>query len=565
MFETLKKIYPFIQKNKVLFIFSLVLGIPIALLKGFQAFYIKEIFDFIFDGTQHANGLIEKCLILCFSQGLVVVFRVFHYGNLRNIVEDAACTIREKIYSSISLRPYREISKYKSGELVSIGIFDTNSFALSMNFASNIFREPISAIVLLGVAIYHDWKLTLFVFAIIPIVVLILSYTGKKIKKHTRRAQNIMGELTEQMNEIIFGIIPIKIYNVEEKFLEKYKNKNKEFLESRVKAISYEEHSKPSVELVGVCALIGIIIFAFLRIQAGELTTSEFMSFVAALALFLEPIKKINIANVGLNQARASADRIYSLLDLDIEDENSEDTHNLKFNKSIEFKNVCFSYNSEVVLKNFNLIIKKGSKVGLVGASGSGKSTVLSLLLRLYEVDSGEILIDDLEISKINKRELRSLFSYVDQKGFLIEDSLEENIRLGRRKNDHLKEIKQKMKLDFLDGSGEEMIKEGGRNFSGGQNQRISLVRALNKKAPIYIFDEATSALDNETERNISQSLNELLKNKTIISIAHRLNTIKDYDEIVLLKNGEIAERGSHKELVLKNGEYKKLYDLSIG
>ncbi len=562
MIKTLKSIFPFIQKNKKLFLISLLCGVPIALIKGFQAYYVKEIFDFIFEKINSPKDLVFKCSILCASQLLVVVFRIIHYGNLRNIVEEAACEIRESLYQSIIKRPYKEVNQYKSGELISIGIFDTNAFAYAMNFASNIFREPISAIVLLGVAIYHDWKLTLFVFAIIPIIALILSFTGKKIKKNTKYAQGYMADLTEMLNEIIYGLIPIKLYNAEEHFLNQYKEKNNQYLKVRTKAISFEEHSKPSVELVGTFALIGIIIFAFMRIQSGDLSTSQFISFVAALALFLEPVKKVNLANIGLNQASAASERIYEVLaDRKLKENHSE----LNFKESIKIENLSFKFEDDYVLRNINLEIKRGQKIAIVGESGSGKSTLLNILLKLYENFDGNIKIDKKNYQDISKNSLREKISYIGQKNFFIHDSIEENIFFGQEKNRKFEDLFSRLELNFinqerLDG----LILDGGSNFSGGQLQRLSLLRALNKSAEIYIFDEATSALDNEIERKISQSLEELLKNKTVISIAHRLSTVMNYDKIFLLKDGEIIESGSHHELISLGKEYKKLFELSV-
>jgi len=565
MTEVINKILPFIRDKKLILILSLLCALPIALIKGFQAYYVKEIFEFIFEGQSNIQDLIRKCLILCASQLAMVFLRVFYYGNIRNIIELIACKIREKIFATVTRVSFDEFSKFKPGELISLAIFDTNSFSFSLHYAASLLREPIIALVLLGVAVFNDWQLTLFVLSVIPIIIWILSFTGKQVKKHTRISQDLMGDLTEKMNEIIEGIIPIKLYAAESSYFKKFEIENEKYLQAKKSSIKYEEHSKPSIELVGTCAIIGVILFAYYRIQEGELTTAEFMSFIAALVLFLEPIKKINVANIGLNQAKAAGDRIFALLS---KEEISEipESERMSFNDSIEFRNVCFSHGNFQVLKNINFKILKNEKVAIIGPSGCGKTTLVNLLLGLYEIDRGEILIDGKEIRTFSDSELRSHFSYIDQRSFVLEDSVLENILFGREKPGNLEKLSKKLEVNFL---GKEklnsLIKESGKNFSGGQIQRISILRSMLKEADIYVFDEVTSALDNATEQLVNKAIMDNLKEKTIISIAHRLNSIKDYDRIILLSDGEVVGNDNHESLLLNNEGYKRLFELNIG
>ncbi len=565
MTEVIKKILPLIKDKKLLLVLSLICALPIALIKGFQAYFVKEIFEYIFENNTNTQDLIFKCLILCGSQLVMVFLRVFYYGNIRNIIELLACRIREKIYSTVTLLPFNKYLKFKPGELISLAIFDTNSFAASLHYAASLLREPLIALVLIGVAIYHDWQLTLFVLSIIPIIAWILSFTGKQVKKHTKISQDLMADLSEKMNEIIEGIIPIKLYSAENSYFKKFEIDNEKFLKARKSSIKYEEHSKPSIELVGTFAIIGVILFAYHRIQVGSLSTAGFMSFIATLVLFLEPVKKINVANIGLNQAKAAGERIFSLL-RETTIDNSEKVNGLKFKNEIEFKNVSFSHGTTIILKNINLKIKKGEKIAIVGASGCGKTTLLSLLVRLNEIDEGEILIDNQNISNISKKDLRSVFSYIDQKSFVLEDSILENIMLGKEKFSGIEELSNDLKIDFL---GQEnfsgIMRESGKNFSGGQIQRIGILRSLINDGDIYLFDEATSALDNATEKLVNRTIMKKLENKTMISIAHRLNSIQDYDRIIVLDKGEIIGNDNHETLLVNNVGYKRLFELNIG
>ncbi len=565
MAEVIKKILPLIQDKKLLLILALICALPIALIKGFQAYFVKEIFEYIFENQSDVSDLVFKCLILCGSQLIMVFLRVFYYGNIRNIIELLSCRIREKIYSTVTNIPFNDYLKFKPGELISLAIFDTNSFAFSLNYAASLLREPLIAFVLLGVAFYHDWQLTMFVLAIVPIIIWILNFTGKKVKKHTKVSQKLMGNLSEKMNEIIEGIIPIKLYAVEGIHLKRFETDNENFLKAKESSIKYEEHSKPSIELVGTFAIIGVILFAYYRIQQGNLTTAEFMSFIAALVLFLEPIKKINVANIGLNQAKAAGERIFSLINTEVNEEKTN-VSKLNFNKEIELRDVCFSHGQSQVLKNVSLKIRKNEKIAIVGESGCGKTTLLNLLLGLYQIDEGEILIDGQNINSLEEDELRSYFSYIDQRSFVLEDSVFENILLGQGKTIEIEQLAKSLEVDFLGKENfESLIKESGKNFSGGQIQRISILRSLLKKADIYIFDEATSALDNATEQSVNRAIMEKLEDKTIISIAHRLNSIQDYDRVIILDQGEVVGNDSHENLLLNNDRYKRLFELNIG
>lgn len=314
-------------------------------------------------------------------------------------------------------------------------------------------------------------------------------------------------------------------------------------------------------------AFAGVIIFAHHRITTGALTTGGFISFVASLAMFMDPVRRFTKANAKLNQAKAAAVRIFGLLD--VKEEAQENLKELSgFNSTIEFKNVSFSYGEGTVLKNFNLVIKKGEKIGLVGLSGSGKSTLISLLLRLYPVTQGEILIDGENINNYSLVSVRKIFGLVSQDIFLFNDTIRENLTTGDVHTDE--EINHALEISYASEFVKDLphglmtqIGDRGLRLSGGQSQRLTIARAFLKNRDVLLFDEATSALDNESEKIVQAALERVAGHKTVIAVAHRLSTLKDFDRIVVMKDGSMIEEGSHQVLMSRDGEYKKLFELS--
>jgi subfamily B ATP-binding cassette protein MsbA len=322
------------------------------------------------------------------------------------------------------------------------------------------------------------------------------------------------------------------------------------------------------VETVGSFAFAFVIILAFYRHRDGGLTAGEFFSFVGALAMFMDPVRKYSKANTKLNQARAAADRIFELLNKPEEDDRGKIVLT-DFKESIEFRNVTFAYGENTVIKDFNLKISVGEKVALIGLSGSGKSTLISLLLRLYDIDQGSILIDGLDIKEYSIQSVREVFALVSQDIFLFNDSVRENLLAGS--NYSKEQVQHALDVSFssefvekLSEGLDTMIGDRGLKLSGGQSQRLTIARAFLRDCPILLFDEATSALDNESEKVVQKALDKVANHKTVIAVAHRLSTIQNYDRIIVMKEGLKIEEGKHSELMNQAGEYKKLYDLTL-
>jgi subfamily B ATP-binding cassette protein MsbA len=444
---------------------------------------------------------------------------------------------------------------------------DTQVFSEAFKNSLEVVREPVTAMALLGVAFYHDWQLTLIIFAVAPLFIVTFHYTGKRIRKYVKLAQEDVAEMTHISGEALSGQKIIKAFGLKDYIISRFERTQEKFIAHRTKSNSAEEHSHPLVELIGSIAFAGVVVFAHHRIQSGALTTGGFISFVAALAMFMDPVRRFSKANAKMNQAQAAAVRIFGLLD--VEEEKEDNLEDLKdFRSTIEFRDITFTYGEGDILKEFSLIIKKGEKVGLVGLSGSGKSTLVSLLLRLYNVKSGEILIDGVNVNHYSLASVRKVFALVSQDIFLFNDSVRENLSTGDVHTNE--EIRNALEISYasefvkdLPQGLETVIGDRGMRLSGGQSQRLTIARAFLKNRDVLLFDEATSALDNESEKIVQKALERVAGHKTVIAVAHRLSTLKDFNRIVVMKDGVKIEEGSHDELIGKNGEYRKLYELS--
>lgn len=567
MLNVLKLMFPYLRPFWKQALFATLLAFPLAGIKAFEAYLVKDIFDKGFSPNSTSGDAYRLALILI---GLGIVnypLRYFHYFGLRQIVDASTRRIRTRIYEKFQSLPAKYYSQQKQGNLISTIMSDTQVFSEAFKNSLEVVREPVTGLALLGVAIYHDWQLALVIFATAPLFIITFHFTGKRIRKYVKMAQQDAADMTHIVSEALGGQKIVKAFGLREYIVSRFEKAQDRLIAHRTKSNSAEEHSHPVVELIGSFAFAVVIIFAHQRISSGALTTGGFISFVAALAMFMDPVRRFSKANAKLNQAQAAAVRIFGLLDVAEEPE-----PNLKeltgFNQSIEFKNVSFSYGEGTVLKNFNLVIQKGEKVGLVGLSGSGKSTLISLLLRLYEINEGQVLIDGVDIREYTLSSTRRIFGLVSQDIFLFNDTIRENLCTGENHSEE--ELRQALETSYawefvkdLPQGLETSIGDRGVRLSGGQSQRLTIARAFLKARDVLLFDEATSALDNESEKIVQAALERVAGHKTVIAVAHRLSTLKDFNRIVVMKEGVKIEEGSHSELIQMDGEYKKLYELS--
>lgn len=569
MLKVLKLMFPYIRPFWKRAAVATALALPLSAIKAFEAYLVKDIFDKGFSKDSTSEDAMYLALILVGLGMLNFPLRYYHYFGLRQVVDQSTRLIRSKIYHKFQVLPAKYFAQQKQGTLISTIMSDTLVFSEAFKNSMEVIREPITAIALLGVAFYHDWQLTLIIFLVAPLFVVTLHYTGRRIRKYVKLAQGENAEMTHIVSEALGGQKIVKAFGLQDYIISRFERYQERFLSHRRISNSAEELSHPFIELIGSFAFAGVIIFAHHRIANGSLTTGGFISFVAALAMFMDPVRRFSKANAKLNQAQAAATRIFGLLDVKEEPYNEGLKELKSFNDKIEFKNVSFSYGEGMVLRNFNLELRKGEKVGLVGLSGSGKSTLVNLLLRLYDVTEGEILIDGVNINEYTLSSVRQLFGLVSQDIFLFNDTVRENLTTGDVHTDA--EIKEALEISYawefvkdLPKGLETPIGDRGLRLSGGQSQRLTIARAFLKNREVLLFDEATSALDNESEKIVQAALERVAGHKTVVAVAHRLSTLKEFDRIVVMKEGQKIQEGSHVELMEKGGEYRKLYELSL-
>lgn len=566
MYNMLKALGPYITQHKSKVIGSLLLSFVLAAIKGYQVRLVKPIFDEGLSGS--FNNALHLALIL-FALGLLnFPARFFHFYWIRFVVDSATCTLRSIIFNKLQKLPMSFYGKSKQGNLISSILNDTQTFSQGVRNAIDLVREPITALVMLGSALYTDWQLTLVIFVVAPLFVLIFNISGKKVRKNQANVQEDLSQMTHNISEGISAQKITKSFNLQNYVLRRFENSQNKFFRAILKTTKVEELAHPFVELVGALAFSGVILFAWYRISHNIITMGDFISFITALALLMDPIRKYSQANVRLNQASAARDRIVNLLETP--NEVDAGTYHLKsFADKIEIKNLTFSYGEGEVIKDLSLTIKKGEKAALVGLSGSGKSTLINLLLGLYPIKEGDILIDGHSIADISLQSLRELFGLVSQDIFLFHDTIGENITLGEAYTKS--QIDECLQIAYAEGFIKDLpqgmdtvVGDRGTRLSGGQQQRITIARAYLKNTPILLFDEATSALDNESEKVVQQALDKMAGEKTVIAVAHRLSTIQHYDSIYVLHSGRLIESGTHHELMNNRSEYSKLYQLSL-
>jgi subfamily B ATP-binding cassette protein MsbA len=412
-----------------------------------------------------------------------------------------------------------------------------------------------------------SWKLTLFVLFFIPVAGLIISRIGKTLKSQSFEAQQESGKLISTVEETLTGLKIVKSYNSESLFKIKFNNFADKILKLSNSIGVKNNLAGPLSEVLGIVTIAVLLWYGGKLVLIDKVIEStSFISFMGLAYAILTPAKAISKASYRVKNGMAAADRVFEILH---HDNQMTDAPNAKelgdFTDKIDIDNISFKYNDDLVLKNFSISVPKGKTIALVGQSGSGKSTIANLLTRFYDVNEGSIKIDGSDIKTVTKKSLRSLMGLVTQDSILFNDTIKNNILIGKpdaTEEDILEALKIANAWEFVKDLPEGMdtnVGDAGNNFSGGQKQRLSIARAVIKNPPIMILDEATSALDTESERLVQVALENMMKNRTSIVIAHRLSTIQNADEIIVMNKGEITEQGKHQELLDKEGIYKNL------
>jgi len=542
----------------------------------------KEYFtDYLgFHITQYAGTDKMKALVLVI--GLILV--LFLFKNLFNYLAMYFITflrngvlkdIRNAMYTKIITLPISYYSEKRKGDVIARISSDVLEIQHSfLSILELIVREPLTIVFTILIMFGISGKLTLFVFIFIPVAGMIISSIGKTLKKKSDDVQREQGEFLSIIEESLSGLKIIKAFNAESKFYNTFSASTKRFFDFSNVLLNRQNLASPTGEFLGIL-VIGILLwFGGKMVLVDEtLDASSFIAYMGLAYNILTPAKAISKASYGVKKGNAAAERVLEILETSNPiKEPKNPIEKSTFQDKVTLDAISFKYEDEYVLKNFNLTVPKGHTVALVGQSGSGKSTIANLVTRFYDVNKGAITIDGIAIKNLSKKSLRSMVGLVTQDAILFNETVKNNIALGKD-NASLDEIIDAAKIanahDFITAlpkGYDTNIGDSGNKLSGGQKQRLSIARAVLKNPPIMILDEATSALDTESERLVQDALEKMMKNRTSIVIAHRLSTIQNADTIVVLYKGEIAEQGSHQALLDQNGIYKKLVTMqSLG
>ncbi len=512
------------------------------------------------------------CMIIVVSIFLKNLFIYLSFYILNPLKNKIVNHLRTEIYHKILQLPIGYFTEQKKGDLISRSTNDVGEVEGSLVGAlEGWIRDPLTIIINFAVLFYISPQLTLAILICIPVIGFILGRISRALKKQSNEAAIKNGESLSIMDETLNGLRVIKAFNIETLLKARFEKTNSELLTAKNKISRRRDLASPVSEVLGVLVFVGILWFGGQLVlgQKIPLAPSTFLAYLALFYNIINPVKALSTSFSNLQKGSAAIIRIEEVLNTPVTvDDNPTGKQLNSFNDSIEFRNVHFAYGDALILDNINLIVKKGQTVALVGSSGAGKSTLADLVPRFHDVTGGEILIDGVNIKAYSLHSVRSLMSIVTQEPILFNDTIGNNIALGKQEASE-EEIITAAKIanahDFIikkEGGYKSNTGDRGSKLSGGEKQRLTIARAVLKNPPILVLDEATSSLDTESERLVQDAINKMMQNRTSIVIAHRLSTIRHADEIIVLQKGKIVERGNHEELLSQHGFYKRLVDM---
>ena len=542
--------------------------------KGTPELIKNNFFWFVSDLIEKEGGsftLIVLGAFLIISTFLKVGTMYMAFFTMIPIRTGVVRDIRNQINRKITELPLGFFSEERKGDIIARVSGDVNEVETSiMSSLDMLFKNPILIIIYLIGMIVISWQLTIFVLVLLPLAGYVMGQVGKKLKRKSLEGQQQWGGLMSQIEETLGGLRIIKAFNAEKKIQTRFENSNDRFRRTTIRIYRRQQMAHPMSEFLGT-ATIAIVLWYGGTLILSNHSTIDASTFIYYLVIFysiINPAKDLSKSVYAIQKGLASMDRIDKILKAESNINDPADPKKIELNKEIRYNNIWFKYQHDWVLKGVDLVIPKGKTVALVGQSGSGKSTLVDLLPRFYDVDKGSITIDGTDIRDASLYDLRGLMGNVNQEAILFNDTFFNNISFGVE-GATLEQVKEAARIanahEFImaseDGYNTSIGDRGGK-LSGGQRQRISIARAILKNPSILILDEATSALDTESERLVQEALENLMSNRTTIVIAHRLSTIRNADEICVMHEGEIVERGRHEELLDLNGYYKRLCDM---
>ncbi|MFQ5645476.1 MAG: ABC transporter ATP-binding protein [bacterium] len=571
-YSVYKRLLPYVAPHKTSIIVAIVLASVVSVATGAIAWIVKPVMDQLFvQKDWHMLNILPFALVLIFLiKGLG---RFYQSYLMRRLGETIITQLRDELYDHLldmSLGYYQRIH---SAVLMSRITNDVNLLAdISSRVIADFFRQVFTLVVLLGVVFYHNWRLALIYCVVTPLVVVPITIIGKKLRRISKENQKKIAHLNTILMETFVGTKIVKAFTMEGYRKERFSGENHKLYKINMRGIVAYELLSPMMESMGAVGMGLVIYFGGREVIMGHTSPGTFFSFLAALGMLYAPLRKLSKMHGVVQKSLAAAERVFEVLDEKNEIVDRKEAIPLeRLEDSIVFNNVTFSYDGESdVLKDINLSTRLGESIALVGLSGGGKSTLVDLIARFYEVNQGTITLDQVDIRDYQVKSLRESIAIVTQEAVLFNDTIMNNIAYGRENPDRQEVIKAARMAyahDFInalpDGY-ETMIQERGTNFSGGQRKRITLARAFYKNADILILDEASSELDSESEELVKQALEKLLEGKTAFIVAHRLSTIMHCDQILVIEKGRITERGTHQELLEQRGVYRKLCSLQF-
>lgn len=537
-----------------------------------SAYLIKPALDDVFiNKDERMLKLIPVAVIIVyFLRGLGLYGQEYLMSYVgQNIIR----RLRNMLYDHIQDLPLSFFHKEKTGTLMSRITNDVNTIkAMVSSVVTGSIRDCFTIVGLTIVIFTQIWDLALFAFIILPLAFYPIVALGRRVRKVSRKCLEAIADMSSFLHETFAGNKIVKAFGMESYEKERFFDKTFNLFRLEMKEIRAKSLSSPIMEFLGGIGIAFVIWYGGYKVISGTYTTGTFVSFLAAVVMLYDPVKKLSKLNNQLQQGLSATDRIFDIIER--ESDIKEDENPVVLGRGphdVSFRNVNFRYKDVVVLKDINLEIKSGEIIALVGMSGGGKTSLVNLIPRFYDVSGGSLLIDEIDIRKASISSLRDQIAIVTQEPILFNDTVKNNIAYGNLKASY-KEIESAAKAayayEFIQGFPDKfntMIGELGGRLSGGEKQRICIARALIKNAPILILDEATSSLDTESERLVQKALENLMKGRTTFIIAHRLSTIGYADRILVIVDGRIVEEGKHEDLMAKRGEYYKLYNMQFG
>lgn len=545
----------------------------VAAFSGAYAWLVKPVLDEIFINKNESLLLVLPLALFA----VAVLKSAFSYGQnyLMNYVGNQVVTdIRQELFGRMIRLPVKYHDSNTSGRLVSRVINDVTLMANAVaGVLKDVFQQGLTFVVMLGVIFYQNWKLGGMSVIVIPLTVVTMMRMGKRLRSLGKSGQEQMGDMASTLQETLAGIRMVKAYGREAAEAERFKESNKAFFGTTMKAIQVSSLGSSHIEVIGVVGVAVIIWYGGSLVIHGEMTPGAFFSFLAAMFMVFTPLRRLSGSNNTIQQALAAAERVFGVIDLETEE--GTDRGRLvmpPIARSVVYQDVTFLYEGQAIpaLTDIDLVIQAGEMVAIVGSSGSGKTTLANLLPRFYDPTAGRVLIDGVDIQSFTLASLRAQIGIVSQDVVLFDDTVLNNIAFGKPHATEA-EIVQAAKLAYahefverLPQGYQTMVGEKGVKLSGGERQRLAIARAILRDPPLLILDEATSALDTESERVVQLALSNLMEHRTTLVIAHRLSTIQRADRIVVLDRGAIVEIGTHDELLIQGGHYKRLHALQF-